>query len=236
MLEEIIKEDSVAKIYPARQGMDDFSSYDNQKLCVGKVRKVVSETELEFTVLEKSFEFQKKVCYAIYIISYDKVYLTYVYYRSSYREADETVCSLEMVSPLEKIQRRMHQRVSCHSRLAFRLVSEEEIKLGDDTEKKKWDDIIFSEEDYEDSLVDISGGGIRFTTKKKMTTGAYIYAAFEIQNLSQSVTMTALGQIVHVGAFRNEQDSFDVRMKYIGLTEEEKKQIIHFVFQLEREC
>ena len=47
--------------------------------------------------------------------------------------------------------------------------------------------------------------------------------------------MHVFGQVVYCQALRNEKDVFDIRMKYIHLSEAKKEQIIRFVFQLERE-
>ena len=40
--------------------------------------------------------------------------------------------------------------------------------------------------------------------------------------------------MVYAGKLRNEQDYNDIRMKYVGISEKQKEQIIHYVFQLER--
>ena len=84
-------------------------------------------------------------------------------------------------------------------------------------------------------MVDISGGGIRFTTRSKVNVDDYVLARFEIMNEKRAVEMKVIGQIVYAGRLRNEQDSYDVRIKYIQLSEKARKDIIQFVFQLERD-
>lgn len=230
MIEDVIKKDAHVKIFPVRQETKDLSGLESHKLGEGIIRKFVSETEVEIA-LEEEIALEKKVCYAIYILSYEKVYLSYVYYRSSYYEEGEYIISMDIVSPMERVQRRMYQRVSCHSRLSFRRLPKEEI-TEELIKNKNQMELHFPV--YEDSMIDISGGGIRFTTRKEVKQGDYLYVAFDIEQEGEIVTLNILGQVVYAGKFRNEQDYLDIRMKYIGISEQEKEQIIHFVFQLER--
>lgn len=232
MMEDIIKKDAHVKMFPVRQETGAFSPSENQIPDRGKIRKILSDTELEVE-LEGELSLEKKICYGLYILSCEKLYLTYVSICSSYTENEKNIATLEIVSPMEQVQRRMHERVSCHARIAFRQVSKESISEEGLHHKEQ---IEFLSPEYEDSMVDLSGGGIRFTTKREVKTGDYLYVTFEIEQGEQPITMTVIGQVVYAEKLRNEQDYFDVRMKYVGISEQEKKQIIHFVFQLERNC
>lgn len=231
-MEDIIKKDAHVKIFPVRQEAGESSASEGQIPDRGMIRKILSDTELEVE-LEKEISLEKKVCYGLYILSYEKLYLTYVYIRSSCFEDGKNIVTLEVVSPMERVQRRMHERVSCHARLAFRQVSKECIPEEVLHHKEQ---IRFLSPEYEDTMVDLSGGGIRFTTKKEVKQEDYLYVTFDIQQGEQPVTMAVIGQVVYAEKLRNEQDYFDIRMKYLGISEQEKEQIIHFVFQLERNC
>ena len=230
MIEEIIKKDASVKFFPMGRDTGSISDSENQKPGRGMIRKIVSETEIEVE-LEEEISLDKASCYAIYILSYEKVYLTYVYYRSSFVANGSNMVSLEIVSPMERVQRRMHQRVSCHARLSFRQIPRETIQ-GDLPQKK--DSMEADSLQYEDSMVDISGGGIRFTTKKEVRQDEYLQVAFDIEREGSTVAMSVFGQVVYAGKLRNEQDYNDIRMKYVGISEKQKEQIIHYVFQLER--
>lgn len=227
MIEEMIKKDASVKIFPVGRDTGKITDFDDHGVCRGMIRKFVSETEIE-VALEKEIILDKMNCYAIYILSYEKVYLTYVYYRSSFVADGCHMISLEIVSPMERVQRRKHQRVSCHARLLFRRVPRDSIQ-GDLPQKMDMDS-----PEYEDFMVDISGGGIRFTTKREVRLNEYLQVAFDIEQEGRTVAMSLFGQVVHAGKLRNEQDFYDIRMKYVGVSEYEKEQIIRYVFQLER--
>ena len=51
----------------------------------------------------------------------------------------------------------------------------------------------------------------------------------------QAVEIKAVGQVVYSDKLRNEENCYDIRVKFIGMAEEVKKRIICFVFQLERD-
>ncbi len=229
MIEEMIKKDASVKIFPVGRDTGKITNFEDGSTCRGMIRKFVSETEIEVE-LEREISLDKMSCYAIYILSYEKVYLTYVYYRSSFAADGNHMVSLEIVSPMEQVQRRKHQRVSCHGRMLFRRVPGESIQGELPREKVDVDSL-----EYEDFMVDISGGGIRFTTKREVRLNEYLQVAFDIEREGGTVAMSLLGQVVHAGKLRNEQDFYDIRMKYVGVSEEEKEQIIRYVFRLERE-
>ena len=224
MIEEIIKKDAQIKIFPMRGENGNIADIEieNQKAVLGRIRNFVSDTELEVW-LEGEASLEKNVCYVLYILSYECVYLTYVYYRSSYLEGGENRAALEIVSPVERVQRRKHQRVSCHSKIVFRKIPREGV-AGEENALPAW----------EDTMVDISGGGIRFTTKRQMKQEDFLQVSFDIEKNNQTFPMSVRGQIVYAGKLRNEQDFYDIRMKYVGISEKDREQIIHYVFQLER--
>ena len=63
----------------------------------------------------------------------------------------------------------------------------------------------------------------------------YIIHNSKIMEKKQVFEIKAVGQVVYSGKLRNEENCYDIRMKFIGITEEMKKKIICFVFQLERD-
>lgn len=233
MLNEHIRKDAGIKLYPSRQEQGDYVREEQLLFCEGKIHKVVSASEIEI-VTDREVTLQKNICYILYIFLAQEVFMGSCYFRLSSVEEEKQVLFLELVSPLERVQRRMHQRVSCHSRVRYRQLSKEEaVRYRENSEL--FTDIREQQEAYENSLVDISGGGIRFISKTKIPVDDYLLVCFEITNEKRAVEMRAIGQVVFSMPLRNEQDSYDIRMKYVGLTEEERKQIIHFVFQLERD-
>lgn len=235
MLNEHIKKDAVIKLYHSKQDLDEYTNDERIRLCKGRIRKIVSESEIEIILEENAEkEFQKNICYIMYIFTVQDIFLCCCYYKSSFLEEDNKLLLMDIVSPLERVQRRMHHRVSCHSKILYRKLTPEEAKKQlEGAELLDGSELVM--DTCENSLVDISGGGIRFTSKKQIFVDDYLCVRFEVMNEKHVVEMKVMGQVVCSKKLRNEEDGYDIRMKYIGLTEEAKKQIIYFVFQLERD-
>ena len=58
---------------------------------------------------------------------------------------------------------------------------------------------------------------------------------FEIFSEDRMIQLHVLGQVVYAAPLPNDTDCCDVRMKYVGLSQKEREEIIQFAFQLERE-
>lgn len=235
MLNEHFRKDALIKLYCSRKLLEDYENEEKFIVCQGKISQILSDSEVEIISDESAEEnLQKNICYVMYIFLSQEVLMCSCYYKSVYTEEEKRIITLELVSPFEKVQRRMHQRVSCHSRIRYQQISKKEaVRYGEEAEL--FNSLEEQRDSYENSLVDISGGGIRFTSKNPIPVDTYLFARFEITNEKRAVEMKVIGQVVYSMPLRNEQNYFDIRMKYIGLTEEERKQIIHFVFQLERD-
>ena len=234
-MSEHIKKDARVKLYLSSQEAEGIVIKEKTLLGEGNFQKIVSESEIEI-ILEgdANSEFHKNICYEMYIFSAQEVFLCSCYYKLSYLEKENRILQIEIVSPLERVQRRMHQRVSCHSKIRYEIISPENLRnvtAGEQEPAGHEQDLASAR----DSLVDISGGGIRFTSKKKITVDDFLSVRFEIMEKKQAVEIKAVGQVVYSDKLRNEENCYDIRVKFIGMAEEVKKRIICFVFQLERD-
>lgn len=235
MLEHLIKKDDQIRVYSRRQTDENYLEEDASQIMKGKIFRIVSETELEAEVDNIIQELKKDVCYVLYMFSYEKVFLCEAYYRTEEYQSGKQVISFEILSPLERVQRRMHVRVSCRVSLAYSLISAEELNdmlskedSGEVTEQKK--DTV-----YQETMIDLSAGGIRFTTGEKLHHKDYLYIEFEIPDKRESLKVSGYGEVIYADTFRGEEGLYDIRLKFIGMPEYMKEKIIHYVFYLERE-
>lgn len=236
MLNEHIGENATVKLYHTEQVIDNFYGKGDFQICAGKIVKIISVSEIEVELQGDIFpELKKDICYILHIQVAQKIYQCSIYYQSMYADDGINYICLEIVSPLEKLQRRMHQRVTCHSKVTLEVLNREQIQkvllegIGNIEEYPLNKDL------SEDSMVDISGGGIRFTSKRNIEKGDYIFVCFEISVGGVTKELNIIGQVVYSALLPNDKEILDVRMKYVGLPESERKRIIQFVFQLERD-
>ena len=87
----------------------------------------------------------------------------------------------------------------------------------------------------QEQLADIGGGGIRFTSKQLISKGNYLLCILKLDGYGNGKSLPVLCKVVYSDRLVNDKDKFDIRMKYTGITEQQRKEIIHFVFWLERQ-
>ena len=237
MIEELIKSGDSVKVFLKRQDAEELLEHDIPWLLKGKILKIISDAELEIITEDKETEFVKNVCYILYFFSYEKVFLCTAYYRAGYMEEGRRVLTFELLSPLEKIQRRMHQRASSHAKLFLHKLEEKKVMdylslpvMEREELEKMIEPVYFSE-----VMIDISAGGIRFTTEEHFRMGDFVFLKFDVMDKDNPLTITTYGQIIYSAPFRNEQGVYDIRLKFVGIPEILKEKIIHYVFQIERE-
>lgn len=234
MMEEYVKIGTTVKMYHSVSMKEDADADRQPCICVGRIDRILTDHEMEIEILHQTEEtFSKKETYVMYFITPLEAYMCHISCLTSYQEEQKKILSFKILSPLEKIQRRMHERISYHAELAFCVLPDDSIKEEQQELFTEVNDNSYKK--YEDTVVDISGGGIRFTSKRPVTPNDYVAADFKTIREGKSMIMHVPGQVVYCQALRNEKDTYDIRMKYIHLSEAKKEQIIRFVFQLERE-
>ena len=235
MLEELIKVGDKTVFY--KSSYKNKNVDENKRLYIGQIEKILSDSELVISGDNDGIKdiFCENECYIVDIYSSNKVYRCSVYYISDYTEEDKYCFTIEPVSPLQKIQRRRHQRYSCHMFFSYYVLQEEQVR---DIIDKGWESI--DVETYssrskliQNSLVDISGGGLRFTSDRKINIGDYLFCLLKIDDIGSSFPV--IGEVVYSDRFVNDNDKFDVRIKYIGITEDQRRDVVEFVFWLERQ-
>ncbi len=235
MLEELIKVGDKTVFYKSSYKNKKFD--ETKRLYIGQIEKILSDSKLVMSGDNDSIKdiFCENECYIADIYSSNKVYRCSVYYISDYTEGDKCCFTIETVSPLQKIQRRRHQRYSCHMLFSYYVLQEEQVY---DIIEKGWES--FDAESYnnksefiQNSLVDISGGGLRFTSDKNLNIGDYLFCLLKIDDKGSGFPV--IGEVVYSDRFLNDNDKFDIRIKYIGITEDQRRDVVEFVFWLERQ-
>ncbi len=198
-------------------------------------REVTSESRLEVTVPDFLGELQKNICYILYLYAGQKVFRCSAYYQSSYHQDDGRVFCMEVVSPLQRVQRRMYQRVSCRGKLTFAVLQSDKNHAMIEEEPGFLDKEQFQGGQYwTDFMIDLSGGGLRFASGRRLSPGTILNILFEIMEGEEKKTIDLFGRVVHCEVLRNEQERFDIRVKFIQTPKEIIEQIIQFVFLIER--
>ncbi|MEZ3425574.1 MAG: PilZ domain-containing protein [Lachnospiraceae bacterium] len=217
-----------------QSGSEDL---EKDRVCQCKLHKVLNNSEI--TVIDDDdgkTELMKHECYTIDFYSKDKIFRCNAYFISDYNEDGYRYFNLEIISPFRKMQRRNYQRYPCHALFSYSVLQKAQIH---DIINRGWKE---AEKSFpaiagfkQEQLADIGGGGIRFTSKQLISKGNYLLCILKLDGYGNGKSLPVLCKVVYSDRLVNDKDKFDIRMKYTGITEQQRKEIIHFVFWLERQ-
>lgn len=147
-----------------------------------------------------------------------------------YKNGNLYLLEIELVSNLQKYQRREFYRYSCTLPLKFRLTTHlEETNL----ENKK--STAFDEElpMIDATIVDISGGGMRFVSSESVEVNDVVYT---IYTLSNGRTFKHAAKILAVKKLESDPKNikFEHRCQFINILNGERESIIRYIFEEER--
>ena len=238
MLEELVSNESKVIFYKClfQPGNDDM---EKNRVCKCQLHKILSDSEIIVTCSDNSEEGtapKKHECYILDIYNLNKVYRCNAYYIQGSNENGYSYYTVRIVSPVQRVQRRRYQRYPCHSFFAYSVLQEAQVH---DIINKEWEEVKKSLAGLsgfkQEALADISGGGIRFTSKQLFEKGEYLFCVLNFGGYNNKKAFPVICQVVYSGQFVNIKDVFDIRLKYLGITEQQREQIIHYGFWLERQ-
>lgn len=237
MLEELVSNESKVIFYKCLF-QPETDSMEKNKICCCQLYRILSDSEIIVTDTggSKDTVLKKHECYILDIYNLNKVYRCNAYYILANNEDGNCYYTVRIVSPVQKVQRRRYQRYPCHSLFAYSVLQKEQVY---DIINKEWEEVKKSLASLhgfkQEVLSDISGGGIRFTSKHLFEKGEYLFCILNFGGYNNKKAFPVICEVVYSGELVNVKHIFDIRLKYIGITEQQREQIIHFGFWLERQ-
>ena len=83
-------------------------------------------------------------------------------------------------------------------------------------------------------MVDISGGGARFISKVRYTEGSLIRFVFSLFVNGQVTEYKLLGKVLKSSPMENREDSFENRIQFVNMVNDDRESIIKYIFEEER--
>lgn len=143
---------------------------------------------------------------------------------------------VRLISPLEKFQRREYYRLECIIPLLYDVVTPEMAALPNMDEIRS---ALMENPDNQEivggvgTILDISGGGMRFATTSSLENAQYLLLQFSLEDEGRMLDMELLGERVSSEA-KPEADQFIHRIKFHFRNRRDQETIIHFIFQIQR--
>lgn len=148
------------------------------------------------------------------------------------KENNIFVLVIELTAPVEKNQRREYFRYSCTIDIKYDIVSEYEstLILQEEIEDARGKKIVWKK----GIIVDISGGGIRFTSDEEFTRNSYVLCRFTLIINNRMKEFCTVTKIISSQKIENRNGQYESRAKYISMSPEETEEVVRYIFIEER--
>lgn len=163
----------------------------------------------------------------------------------TYRENNMVIALVEITSILEKIQRRQYYRLECVHEIEYRIITEEETKLQEkltiglftkstersDIRKKlaqlnhKW---------LRASIIDLSGGGCRFTSENELKQGDRVIIKFDFIIKNELKRLNLVSDIIVSRKIVDRVGVYEHRAEFSIISENDREDLIKYIFEQER--
>lgn len=149
-----------------------------------------------------------------------------------YRKEGLFLMELELVSALERVQRREFFRLESRKPMKYRVIEGEEyemIRSGNayfpDESSIAWKDAV---------MIDLSGGGIRFVSTYKEEKESFVEVQFDIELNEQVEIIHAYAEILRSERNPNNTSIYDQRVMFWKMDNGLREKIIHHIFNEQR--
>ena len=154
---------------------------------------------------------------AVYVLSiYTKngVYKCKSSVKSRYKKKDLNFIILELKSELTKSQRRQYYRLECVLPIFY-----------NDNNDDIWNRGL---------LIDISGGGLRFISNKKLNIREIIECKLDLDTDKKNEQIIIKGNVLFSNVVDYETMRYETRIKFCDISDVYREKIIKFIFEKER--
>lgn len=158
--------------------------------------------------------------------------------RRRYRKENMYFLAIELINNLEKIQRRQFFRLPCTIDMYFY-----EVRYDDKAEsepefcKKMYKNHAINSKNMntvKSVILDISGGGIRFSLSTPLEEGTYFMAQFSLALEECTQQFNIVCKVINCTQSLDYADRYFARSKFIFDRITEREKIVRFVFEEER--
>lgn len=147
-----------------------------------------------------------------------------------YKSNNIFVLVMELITGLQKYQRREFYRLNCALDMKSKAIDEKELENSNNK-------LIFEDTDLtfdNGVMVDISGGGARFISRVKYQKGALIRFNFSLFVNGELTEYKLVGKVLKSRELENKPDNYEHRVMFINMVNDDRESIIRYIFEEER--
>lgn len=211
-----------------------LSDREENRIYQSKLADVISEDRIDMMMpMEKGKLILLPVDgeYNVYFYTDRGQYQCFGKIADRYRTNNMYMLTMDLLSGLQKMQRRAYYRFPCAFEMQCRELN--------DYERMAMSANAFFEPNPNEPLVkgvivDISGGGIRFVSINSFEEGTELYCIFSLPSRKKVEEYRVCVRLLKVRELENRPGTFEYRAQYTTIDEDDREDIIHYIFEEER--
>lgn len=147
-----------------------------------------------------------------------------------YKSNNLFVLVMELVTGLQRYQRREYYRLNCVLDMKSKMIDEKELE-------NSHEQLIFMDTDLtfdNGVMVDISGGGARFISKVEYPNGSLIRFNFSLFVNGALNEYKLIGKVLKSRELENKPHNYEHRVMFVNIMNDDRESIIRYIFEEER--
>lgn len=159
------------------------------------------------------------------------LYQAKVVITNRYKEDGLYILVIDLTSELKKFQRRQYFRLEYTMDVKYKVITEEEVMIA--VSDPEGLEEILSEEVVDGIALDISGGGMRFTSSKPIEKDSNILVLVDI-GIGEEKETCFVANVVFSGKIQNRDNIYEHRIEFKNMKNTVREILIKFIFETER--
>lgn len=206
------------------RGMRTYKSSVHDILYDGKLELVMPMEDMKLVLLPVGGE------YDVSFYSQGGVYRADVRIVDRQKSSGIYLIIVEMISTLQKYQRREYFRFNCIVDMAAREMTERE----KDAFAKGFISLVPEDNMVKGTIVDISGGGARIVSGQKFNEDVLILMTFNLPIMEVEKPFHLAAKVIYSGEIPNRENEYENRVKFEYIDALTREEIIKYIFDEER--
>lgn len=155
--------------------------------------------------------------------------------KERYKTDNRYMLRIVLNTPLSKFQRREYYRMECILDMTYFLLDEEQAQMEDvEAIMDSLRDVHFYEKQRRGTIVDISGGGIRFISEDQNEADGYVLVLMMLRGETGEKQYCLTGRILQSVRLQTAEKKYENRVQFVIRDARIREEIIRYIFMEER--
>ena len=234
-MEKILKLGTAVELVKNNLSLDDPEALEGKMAC--SIHEIVDGNHIMLTnPLRRAtlVPLHSGERYNAFFFSNSKIYNAPLRVVKNHTEGNFRIVEAELTGQLLKYERREFFRLDTTIDVRYLILTKDNAA---DFKVATANGTLLQMDGFENGVtVDISGGGMRFTSGKQMAPGSMVITHMVAPApTGEKKNYIFLGKVIRSERFRDTRDRYEHRMQFVDMKQEAREEFVRFIFECERD-